>query len=65
MRRGDFGTEAPAIERICLLLTKVEDCSEFKTSLGKIVSFRSAWAAELRLFFFFFAKKVERQKSQM
>lgn len=51
MRRGDFGTEVSAIERICLLLTDVEDCSEFKTSLGKIVSFRAAWAAELRLLF--------------
>lgn len=51
VRRGDFGTEVPAIERICLLLTEVEDCSEFKTSLSKIVSFRSPWAAELRLFF--------------
>lgn len=50
-KREDFGTEVSAIERICLLLTNIEDCSEFKTSLGKIVSSRAAWAAELRLFF--------------
>lgn len=50
-RKGDFGTEVSAIERICLLLTDVEDCSEFKTSLGKIVSFRAALGCKLRLFF--------------